>query len=233
MALWSCRYISFLHSEWEFVFREALNCFPTAVTLKQEHRPMQLKHLNTLVFISSLEYLKALSIVQVYWIKNLKVRNRAIMVLSACLQLTMEQHKEIIPEETVSGYRFETGAFWIRRGVMSTQLQCRVWSLPPCSMLKVKQRFGGTNHLHLQSRRIIQARNGWQRQLFTEMIHIFWNITPCSVDNLPTFRRNMRTSSSVSNNKPSNKPVRSRLQGDPCRFRLNSNGLHGVTSQKR
>jgi hypothetical protein len=33
------------------------------------------------------------------------------------------------------------------------------WDITPCSPLKVKRRFGGTHRLHLQDRRICQARN--------------------------------------------------------------------------
>jgi hypothetical protein len=52
------------------------------------------------------------------------------------------------------------------------------------------------------------------------------------VDNLP-IRRNMWPSSSVSNNMPSNKPVRRALQAEPSRFRLAFKGLHGLVPQKR
>jgi hypothetical protein len=43
------------------------------------------------------------------------------------------------------------------------------WDITPCNPLKVNQRFGGTYHLHLQGRRISQARNQyksrWQAEL--------------------------------------------------------------------
>jgi hypothetical protein len=38
-------------------------------------------------------------------------------------------------------------------------LKCIFWDITPCSSLKVNRRFGGTYILHLQARRIIQARN--------------------------------------------------------------------------
>jgi hypothetical protein len=36
---------------------------------------------------------------------------------------------------------------------------CVFWDIPPCSSLKVNQRFGGTYHFHLQVRKISPARN--------------------------------------------------------------------------
>jgi hypothetical protein len=33
------------------------------------------------------------------------------------------------------------------------------WDIMPCSLLKVNRHFGRTSHLHLQGRRICQARN--------------------------------------------------------------------------
>jgi hypothetical protein len=36
---------------------------------------------------------------------------------------------------------------------------CVFWDITPCSPVKVNLRFGGTCRLHLQSRRISQARN--------------------------------------------------------------------------
>jgi hypothetical protein len=43
------------------------------------------------------------------------------------------------------------------------------WDITPCSLLKVNRRFGGKRRLHLQGRRISQARNqresSWQSEL--------------------------------------------------------------------
>jgi hypothetical protein len=36
---------------------------------------------------------------------------------------------------------------------------CIFWDVTPCSPLKLNRRFGGTCRLHLQGRRISQARN--------------------------------------------------------------------------
>jgi hypothetical protein len=33
------------------------------------------------------------------------------------------------------------------------------WNITPCSPLRVNRRFGGTHRLHLQGRKISQARN--------------------------------------------------------------------------
>jgi hypothetical protein len=41
----------------------------------------------------------------------------------------------------------------------------------------------------------------------TENIMIFWDITPCSLENVLTYQRNMSPPSSGSMNKPSNKPA--------------------------
>jgi hypothetical protein len=45
---------------------------------------------------------------------------------------------------------------WGDMAVLKTSF---LWNITPCSPLKVNRRFGGTYRLHLQSRRISQARN--------------------------------------------------------------------------
>jgi hypothetical protein len=51
--------------------------------------------------------------------------------------------------------------------------------ITPCSLLKVNRRFGGTYHLHLQGRRICQARyqreSRWQAELFSLKRHLTFN----------------------------------------------------------
>jgi hypothetical protein len=55
------------------------------------------------------------------------------------------------------------------------------WDITPCSPLKVNRRFGGTCRLHIQGRRISQARNmllrnvGWLSTDYTALYLRRWN----------------------------------------------------------
>jgi hypothetical protein len=60
------------------------------------------------------------------------------------------------------------------------------WDITPFSPLKVNRRFGGTNRLHLQGRRINRARNQresrWQaEQILLICVIFFWIRFPCLV----------------------------------------------------
>jgi hypothetical protein len=55
-------------------------------------------------------------------------------------------------EEEQEVIRFEVPAAVVMKGYIS-------WDIAPCNPLKVNRRFGGTCRLHLQGRRINQARN--------------------------------------------------------------------------
>jgi hypothetical protein len=106
------------------------------------------------------------------------------------------------------------------------------WDIMSCSPLKVNQRCGGTCCLHLQGRRISQAKK--QREAGSKQSRVVRQ---------PTFRRNISPTSSG----PSLlcllpvscwilawltlRPWRWRRHVPPKR-RLSSNGLHGVISQK-
>jgi hypothetical protein len=59
-----------------------------------------------------------------------------------------------------------------------------LWDIMPCSPLKANQRFGGTRCLHLQSRRISQARN--QREAGSK--HSLKMEAACSSETLVDFQ---------------------------------------------
>jgi hypothetical protein len=53
------------------------------------------------------------------------------------------------------------------------------WDTTPCSPLKVNRHFGGIVRLHLQGRRVSEARNQresrWQAELFFVMMNVYWH----------------------------------------------------------
>jgi hypothetical protein len=87
-----------------------------------------------------------------------------------------------------------------------------LWHITPCSLWKANQQFGGTCRLHLQGRRINQARNqheaGTKHRHFL-LIDLRWFLTWRTLQ-----------------------PWRCRRELPP-KCRLTFNGLHGVISQKR
>jgi hypothetical protein len=72
------------------------------------------------------------------------------------------------------------------------------WNITPCSLLKVNRRFGGTCRLHLQGRRISQARNQCEAELClllsclaysSSLKMCFRNVAKCSSGTSVDFQR--------------------------------------------
>jgi hypothetical protein len=58
------------------------------------------------------------------------------------------------------------------------------WDITPCSPFKVSRRFGGTCRLHLQRRRISQARNFQRTTRFITTAVRTSNLTHCNINKL-------------------------------------------------